>query len=75
MELSIVDKIIGAIVAVLIVTALLPTLFTALSNTATFNWSAITLGTTVYNFGWVPFVIGLLALVGVVYFLVKHFKV
>lgn len=35
-------------------------------NPSTFSWAALNIGGTIYNFAWVPYILGILVIVGVI---------
>jgi hypothetical protein len=69
--MDIVEKVIDALVVLLIVFALIGVIVT---NTNSLTWSALNIGGTVYNMSWFPFVLVILIIAGIITALVYHFK-
>jgi len=65
------EKIIDVLLAIVIFFALIGVIITA-TNSASFVWSAVNIGGTVYDVSWVPYIMVLLILVGVVVLVYRY---
>ena len=65
------EKIIDVLLAVVIFFALIGVIVTA-TNSATFVWSAVNIGGTVYSLTWVPYIMILMILVGAVVLVYRY---
>lgn len=67
------DKVLDYLIGLILVLALIPTVITTL-NPSAFTWSAVNLGGTTYNFSFVPYILGLVVFVALIYFGLKMLK-
>ena len=65
------NMLIDILIGVVIFVALVPVILTSVNG---FNWTAVNVGGTIYNFQWVSYVLILAIMLGLVYYALKFLK-